>query len=70
VASKTFDRCIFTTTYDGLSIGADLGNQVSKAYRGPNPFQGTIERMQINIDSRPTTILETARFIKELAFRQ
>jgi arylsulfatase len=70
VASKTFDRCIFTTTYDGLSLGADLGNQVSKAYRGPNPFQGTIERMQVTIDSRPTTLLETARFMKELAFRQ
>jgi len=70
VAEHTFARCLLATSYDGVSVGADLGNQVSTAYRGPTPFQGVIERVQIKIDSRDPTILETARFMRELTWRQ
>jgi arylsulfatase len=70
VADHTFERCLLATSYDGVSIGADLGNQVSLAYTGPTPFQGTIERVQIHIDGRNPTLLETARFMRELTWRQ
>ena len=70
VAEHGFARCLLATSYDGVSVGADLGNQVSTAYRGPTPFQGIIERVQIKIDSRSPTILETARFMRELTWRQ
>ena len=70
LADHIFDRCLLSTSYDGVSVGADLGNQVSLAYSGPTPFQGTIERVQIRIDARPSTLLETARFMRELTWRQ
>jgi arylsulfatase A-like enzyme len=70
VAEHVFERCLLSTSYDGVSVGADLGNQVSTAYRGPAPFQGVIERVQIRIDSRNPTMLETARFMRELTWRQ
>lgn len=70
VAEHVFDRCLMSTSYDGVSIGADLGNQVSAAYAGPAPFQGNIERVQIHIDTRTPTLLETARFMRELSWRQ
>jgi len=70
VAQHTFDRCIFITSYDGLSVGADLGNQVSTAYTGPTPFTGTIHRVRIDIDNSATGALEMARFIRELTWRQ
>ncbi|MEJ0045970.1 MAG: hypothetical protein WDN04_07500 [Rhodospirillales bacterium] len=66
VAEHTFDRCLMAISYDGVSVGADLGNQVSTAYRGPTPFQGVIERVQIKIDSQDPTLLETAKFMREL----
>jgi arylsulfatase len=70
VAEKKFDRCLMVTTYDGFTIGADLGNQVSSAYKGTNPFQGKIARVQIRVDNRPTNPMEIARFLSEMAFRQ
>ncbi len=70
VADYTFNRCLLSTSYDGVSIGADLGNQVSLHYTGPTPFQGVVERVQINIDSRPSTVMEMARFMRELSWRQ
>jgi arylsulfatase A-like enzyme len=70
VAEHKFDRCLLSMSYDGISVGADLGNQVSTAYRGPTPFQGTIERVQIHIDSHPSTVMEMARFMRELSWRQ
>lgn len=70
VAEHVYARCLLATSYDGVSIGADLGNQVSAQYRGPNPFQGVVARVQIRIDARPSTTLEMARFMRELSWRQ
>jgi arylsulfatase len=70
VAEHVFDRCLLATSYDGVSVGADLGNQVSLAYKGPTPFQGVIERVQIHVDSHPSSVLEMARFMRELSWRQ
>ena len=70
VAEHTFDRCLLATSYDGVSIGADLGNQVSQDYKGATPFQGTIERVRIHIDGHDPTLLEMARFMRELTWRQ
>jgi arylsulfatase len=70
VSEHKFDRCILSPSYDGLSVGADLGGRVSIAYRGTNPFQGKIERVQIAIDNRNFTALETMHFMREMMFRQ
>jgi arylsulfatase len=70
VGERKFNSCLMVTTYDGFSVGADLGNQVSSAYHGPNPFQGTISLVKIRIDNRPQTAVEVARFVSEMAFRQ
>jgi hypothetical protein len=43
---------------------------VSSAYKGTNPFQGKIARVQIRVDNRPTNPMEIARFLSEMAFRQ
>ena len=53
----------------GFSVGADLGNQVSSAYRDANPFQGTIVRVRIDVDTTPFSALETMRFIDALGIR-
>ena len=70
VSERKFDRCILSPSYDGLSVGADLGGQVSVAYHGTNPFQGQIERVQISIDNRNFSTLETMHFLREMMFRQ
>ena len=69
VAEQTFARVLVATSYDGFSLGADLGNQVSTRYRGPNPFQGTIVRARITVDASPSTALETMRFIDAIGIR-
>ena len=69
VAEHTFGRVIVATSYDGFSLGADLGNQVSTRYRGPNPFQGTIVRARFSIDTSPFTALESMRFIDAVGIR-
>jgi len=69
IAEHIFARVLFSTSYDGFSLGADLGNQVSALYRGPNPFQGEIVRVRIKVDTRPTTALENMRFINALGIR-
>jgi len=68
-AEYTFARVLFSTSYDGFSLGADLGNQVSTLYRGPNPFQGDIVRVRISVDTTPTSALETMRFINAVGIR-
>lgn len=68
-AEYTFARTLVTTSYDGFSVGADLGNQVSRLYRDANPFQGTIIRVRIHVDTSPFTALETMRFIDALGIR-
>jgi arylsulfatase len=70
VSERKFDRCILSPSYDGLSVGADLGGQVSLAYHGANPFQGQIERVQISIDNRNFSTLETMHFLREMMFKQ
>jgi arylsulfatase len=69
VAQRTFDRALFSTSYDGFSLGADLGNQVSSSYDGPNPFQGEIVQVKIDIDARPVSPLETTRFLEAMGMR-
>ena len=69
LAERSFERCNFATSYDGFSIGEDSGNQVSTAYTGRNPFTGTIKVVRITIDTRPTTIFEQARFLREIKIR-
>lgn len=66
LAEYTFKRVLLVTSYDGFSVGADLGNQVSTRYRNANPFQGTISRVRINVDTTPFSPLETMRFINAL----
>jgi arylsulfatase len=70
VSERKFDRCILSPSYDGLSVGADLGGRVSVAYRDTNPFRGKIERVQIAIDNRGFSALETMHFMREMMFRQ
>lgn len=70
LAEKTFERCLLGPSYNGLSVGADLGSQVSTAYRGANPFQGEITRALITIDPRGFTAIETMNFLREMTFRQ
>ncbi len=69
VASHRFERVLFSPSYDGFTVGADLGNQVSLAYHGPNPFQGTIERVRIDVDTSPTSVFENQRFLDAMGLR-
>jgi len=68
-AEYTFARTLLTTSYDGFSIGADLGNQVSQMYRDANRFQGTITRVHITVDTAPFSVLEMKRFIDAIGVR-
>lgn len=69
VAGHTYERCLLSPSYDGFTIGADLGNQVSRSYKGTNPFQGTIRRVVIDVDNKPTSPAETLRFLTEMNMR-
>jgi len=69
VAERTYARVLFSTSYDGFSVGADLGNRVSAAYQAPNPFKGTIKVVRIDVDTTPTSLQETQRFLKEMGLR-
>ena len=66
VAERKFDRVLVNTSYDGFSVGADLGNQVSMDYQGPNPFQGKIRVVRIDIDIAANTPLEMMRYLREM----
>lgn len=66
VAEHKFDRVLVNTSYDGFSVGADLGNQVSTDYQGPNPFQGKIRVVRIDIDIAENTPLEMIRYLREM----
>ena len=63
---RTYEQVLFSPGYDGFSIGADVGNQVSARYSGPNPFGGTIERVLIEVDNKPTNPLEIQRFLDRM----
>ncbi len=69
VAEHAFERVLLVTSYDGFSLGADLGNQVSSRYTGPNPFQGELVRARFDIDPTPFTPVETMRFIQSMGIR-
>lgn len=69
IGEHTFTRVLLSTSYDGFSLGADLGNQVSSLYRGSNPFQGEIVRVGIKVDATPSTPIETMRFINAIGIR-
>jgi len=69
VAEHAFERVLLVTSYDGFSLGADLGNQVSAHYKGPNAFQGELVRARFDIDPTPFTPMETMRFIQSMGIR-
>jgi arylsulfatase A-like enzyme len=69
LAEHTFTRVLLVTSYDGFSVGSDLGNQVSLRYHDANPFQGTIRRVRIDVDTTPFSPLETMRFINGLGIK-
>lgn len=69
VGEHVFGRVLFSPGYDGFCVGADLGNRVSTAYEGPNPFKGKIERVLINVDTAPLNPLEIMRFMNEMKIR-
>lgn len=66
IAEATFQRALLSTSYDGFSVGADLGNQVSTQYQGENKFQGTIQVVRIDVDGQPFDLIETARFVRAM----
>ena len=66
VAERKFDRVLVNTSYDGFSVGADLGNQVSSDYQGPNPFLGKIRVVRIDVDIAENTPLEMMRYLREM----
>jgi len=69
VGTHTYERVLFSTSYDGFSIGADLGNQVSTRYRGPNRFAGEITKVRISVDTTAFNAIETMRFINAMGIR-
>jgi arylsulfatase len=70
VAEHKFDRCLMAISYDGVSVGSDEGNQVSAAYKGANAFSGTISRVLIRVQKRDNSLLEVARMMREMTWRQ
>ena len=68
-AERTFAHALFSTSYDGFSVGADLGNRVSPAYTAPFPFAGTITRLRIEVDNSALSPVETMRFLNAMALR-
>lgn len=68
-AERKFAHALFSTSYDGFSVGADLGNRVTPAYTGPFPFQGTIARVHIKVDNSALSPIETMRFLDAMQLR-
>lgn len=66
VAKHTFKRVLFSTSYDGFTVGADLGNQVSTRYKGPNPFQGKLGKVTIDVDTSKVNPVEMLRFLSQM----
>ena len=69
VAEHEFAHTIVGPSYDGFSLGADLGNRVSTDYRGPNPFQGTLVKVTIDVDTTPFSTIEQLRFVDALGIK-
>ena len=68
-AETALTHALFSTSYDGFSVGADLGNRVSPAYEAPFPFAGRIGRVRIEVDNSALSPLETMRFLNAMALR-
>ncbi|HEX4917392.1 MAG TPA: sulfatase-like hydrolase/transferase, partial [Limnobacter sp.] len=66
VGQHTFKRVLFSTSYDGFTLGSDLGNQVSTRYTGHFPFQGVLGRVDIDIDTSQPSPLEMLRFLNQM----
>ncbi len=66
VGSRTWEQALFSPGYDGFSIGADLGNQVSSAYHGPSPYPGRIARVTIDVDNSPINPIEINGFLNRM----
>ncbi|MBU4433190.1 MAG: arylsulfatase [Alphaproteobacteria bacterium] len=69
VAEHKFERVLFAPGYDGFCVGSDQGNRVSRAYEGPNPFQGKISRVLIDVDTAAMSPLEIMRFMKAMSIK-
>jgi len=69
VAEGDYTHAIIGTSYDGFSLGADLGNRVSTLYQGPHAFQGTLRRVTIDIDTTPLSTLEQLRFVDAIGIK-
>lgn len=69
VAEHQYDYVVLASSWDGFSLGADLGNQVSSMYRGPHPFQGTIRKVTFDIDTTPFDMVEQMRFVDRIGIR-
>jgi arylsulfatase A-like enzyme len=69
VAEHEFAHTIVGTSYDGFSLGADLGNRVSMLYRPPHAFQGRIVKVTMDIDTTPFTTIEQLRFVNKLGIK-
>jgi hypothetical protein len=69
VAEHQFTHTIVGTSYDGFSLGADLGNRVSMLYRPPHAFQGRIVKVTIDVDTTPFTTIEQMRFVNKLGIK-
>lgn len=69
IATHRFERVLFAPGYDGFSIGADLGNQVSTYYSGPNPAPGRIEQVRITVETDDLSLSEQQRFLDAMGLR-
>ena len=66
VGRRTWEQALFSPGYDGFTVGADLGNQVSSAYSGPSPYPGRIVRVTIDVDNSPINPLEISNFLDRM----
>lgn len=64
--ARTFRQVLLSPSYDGFSVGRDLGAPVSAAYAAPFPFQGEIARVAIDIEPKAPNPLQMLRFMKAM----
>jgi len=65
-ASHAFKRTLFAAPFEGITIGRDGRGRVSRAYTGPNPFRGRIDKVVFDIDTAPPTMPEIRRFLQSM----
>lgn len=64
--SRTFREVLLSPSYDGFSVGQDLGARVSAAYAPPFAFKGEIRRLTIDIDPKMPNPIQMLRFVKRM----